>query len=64
MIIPYSTLIIDDELGKGEFGKVLVGQWKGHPVAIKYCKEEADLKEFYKEANIMLYVLETLTSFT
>jgi hypothetical protein len=53
--IPFNTIEIQKELGKGSYGRVCLGRWNGAPVALKFCKEKEGLDEFWKEANLMMY---------
>jgi len=60
--IAYDEIKLGDRIGKGNFGEVFVGYWRGTKVAIKQCKiptvsseaEKAEfLRDFEKEAAIM-----------
>jgi predicted Ser/Thr protein kinase len=52
--IPFEDLLIEKEIGRGHYGKVCLGQWKGHSVALKFCREKGSLDEFLREANVMM----------
>jgi predicted Ser/Thr protein kinase len=52
--IPFEELLIEKEIGRGHYGKVCLGKWKGHYVALKFCKEKGSLEEFLREANVMM----------
>jgi len=51
--ISYSDLLFDKSLGKGAFGKVFFGHWKGIPVAMKVCKSKSKLEEFLYEMKLI-----------
>jgi len=54
--IPFSEVIVDQEIGRGSFGTVYKGRWEGVQVAIKVCStvEQKQLNEFITEAKLML----------
>ncbi|CAN9514782.1 unnamed protein product [Ophioblennius macclurei] len=48
-------LVLGQELGVGQFGRVLEGKWKGHKVAVKMMKEGCMSEEdFQEEAKVMM----------
>lgn len=55
--IDSDQLIFKQEIGRGSFGQVFKGTWRGTEVAIKRipanCMREADTKDFMKEAFIL-----------
>lgn len=52
--IPKQELTIYDLIGKGSFGVVKRGVWRGTDVALKILKDDnVDLKEFIMELNIL-----------
>ena len=46
-------ITILEELGKGNFGQVFKGTWKGSTVAMKILNEKSDYNSFVKECNIL-----------
>jgi predicted Ser/Thr protein kinase len=51
--ISYSDLLLEKSLGKGAFGEVFFGHWKGIPVAMKVCKSKSKLEEFLHEMKLI-----------
>ena len=51
--VPYSDLLFERSLGKGAFGEVFFGHWKGIPVAMKVCKSKSKLEEFLDEMKLI-----------
>jgi c-src tyrosine kinase len=46
-----------ESLGKGEFGEVRLGMWRGDKVAVKVLKEQSKAaQKFLAEASLMTYV--------
>jgi predicted Ser/Thr protein kinase len=54
-VIRYEDIEVGNELGKGSYGRVCLGQWRGATVALKFCKEKGGLNEFWREASLMRY---------
>jgi len=52
--IPYSECSLGKELGEGHYGRVCLGKWKGTLIALKFCRNDDDIDEFLKEAQIMM----------
>lgn len=53
-VILESELEIKEPLGKGEFGEVLLGMWKGKRVAVKMLKDSSEAaQKFLAEAKLM-----------
>jgi hypothetical protein len=54
--IPFSELDLGKSIGRGSFGVVYKGKWRGVTVAIKECAitDPGTLKEFLAEAELML----------
>jgi hypothetical protein len=52
--ILFSDLEILREIGKGCYGRVCLGRWRGSSVALKFCKEKEGLDSFMKEADLMI----------
>lgn len=50
-IISENELKLNESIGKGEFGEVKLGIWKGEKVAVKVLKNLT--AEFLKEAKTM-----------
>jgi hypothetical protein len=46
-----------NELGRGSYGRVCLGQWNGAAVALKFCKEKGGLDKFWKEVKLMTYTI-------
>jgi predicted Ser/Thr protein kinase len=51
--VSYSDLLFGKSLGKGAFGEVFFGHWKGIPVAMKVCKSKSKLEEFLHEMKLI-----------
>jgi serine/threonine protein kinase len=49
-------LELQQEIGEGLFGKVYLGKWKNHQVALKLCHNKGELIEFMREANLMISI--------
>lgn len=48
-------LVLGQELGSGQFGLVLEGQWRDRKVAVKMIREECMSEEDFKEeARVMM----------
>jgi predicted Ser/Thr protein kinase len=54
--IPYSECSLGKELGEGRYGRVCLGKWKGTLIALKFCRNDDDIDEFLKEAQIMITI--------
>jgi uncharacterized membrane protein len=52
--IPLNELEIGNEIGEGTYGRVCVGKWKKHRVALKFCQNKGMMDEFMREANLMI----------
>jgi predicted Ser/Thr protein kinase len=61
--ISFVSIEFEKELGKGSYGKVMLGRWNGAPVALKFCKESEKLDDFLKEANLMTYIKKKISLF-
>jgi len=52
--IPFDDIKIEKEIGEGNYGRVCVGKWKKHRVALKFCQNKGKMDEFMREANLMV----------
>lgn len=53
--IDHEELILGQELGSGQFGLVLEGQWRDRKVAVKMMREDGmSDEEFKEEAKVMM----------
>jgi len=57
IIIDSEQLVLNQEIGRGSFGQVFKGTWRGTEVAVKKipagCMQETEIREFMKEAFIL-----------
>ena len=52
------NIVVKEKIGEGNFGEVYSGLWNlATPVALKKLKNEEYIREFVKEANILMYLL-------
>lgn len=55
-LIVFADLIIEKEIGKGDYGRVCLGRWNNLPVALKFCKGKGSIQDFLNEAKAMIRV--------
>lgn len=55
-VISERDLEIRENIGKGEFGDVMLGILKGQRVAVKMLKDSEAANKFLAEASLMTYV--------
>ena len=49
-----AELVLGEELGSGEFGRVLQGTWRDRKVAVKMLREGAMSEEDFKEEAMVV----------
>jgi hypothetical protein len=54
--IPFSEFSVVKEFGEGHYGRVCLGKWKGTLIALKFCRNDDDIDQFLREAQIMITI--------
>lgn len=52
-VIPEADLQLRENIGKGEFGDVMLGILRNEKVAVKMLKDESAVQKFLTEASVM-----------
>lgn len=64
--VDISEVAIKEKIGRGSFGDIYLGEWRGVEVAVKkiaYANlTEKFVQELWREAHLMKYVLSTFNS--
>jgi predicted Ser/Thr protein kinase len=52
--IAFNEIVVEKEIGGGSFGTVFVGKWNNGKVALKFCRNKENIKNFMKECKVMM----------